>query len=172
MSESSNQIAGAGIQAAGQLAGSLISARSSNKATKAQAGSNAAALAFQKQQDARSRADWDRAMKAWEVNRFDLMRRLGIPIPEGQFQGGSLGLGQGVAQAAPQMTQQMGYPGINPMQPAPVQPSPQDPTMLARSPMPGRGGPQLPYQMQEPRVNLEALLRGGYTGAPNRYGMR
>ena len=153
-----------GIAAAASLAGSAMASRSAGKATKAQSDANNQALAFQKEQDAKGRADWTRAMQAWETNRNALLQRYGISIPQAQAQAPY----QRVANQAP-----MGPGAVpQPMPGGPGQPSPQDPTMLARSPMPGRGGPQLPYQMQDPRVNLEALLRGGYTGAPNRYGMR
>ena len=95
------------IPAAASLAGSAISAISGGKATKAQTKANDQALAYQRQQDTMSRADWNKAMQAWEANRNQLLQRYGIPIQQ--------------AQAQPQRVAQV--PG-QPMPSGPGQPAP------------------------------------------------
>ena len=123
----------AAIQAGGQLAGAAVGGKGAKAAAQIQARSNAEALAFTREQDAKGRADWDKAMQAWEANRNALLQRLGVDIPQAAYR----------APAAPvknygdQPTWQGGPPG--------------DPDS----------------------DNLAALIgRGGYTGQPNRYGLR
>jgi len=77
----------AGIGAAGVLGGSIISSRSSNKATQASADANKQALDYTKEQDAARRAEYDKAMtayqaqwEAWNAQRMGLLQRYGVNV--------------------------------------------------------------------------------------------
>ena len=71
----------AGIGAAGSLGGGIMGSKAQNKATEAQAKSNAAALDFQKQQEAARRAEYDKAYGMWNASRQALMSRYGLDVP-------------------------------------------------------------------------------------------
>ena len=70
------------ISAGGSLAGALIGSKQSGKATDASLAATREALAYQKEKDAQSRADFAKAMMAYEANRNALLQRYGISIPD------------------------------------------------------------------------------------------
>lgn len=102
-------IVAAGIGAAGVLGGAALSARAQNKATSAQAKSTDAALDYTREQDALRRAEYARALEAWNNNRNVLLQHLGLPamsLPSSGgvgYTGGAPSGGQPMPVAAPQM---------------------------------------------------------------------
>lgn len=77
----------AGIAGAFALGGAALQSRSQGKATDAQSKATAEALAFQKQQEATRRQEYDKAMTqyeakwgAWNASRNALLQRYGIDI--------------------------------------------------------------------------------------------
>jgi hypothetical protein len=66
------------IGAAGSIGGAVLGGKAQNKATEAQAKSNAAALDFSKQQEAARRAEYDKAFGIWSQGRDQLLSRYGL----------------------------------------------------------------------------------------------
>ena len=123
----------AGIGAVGSLASGYLASRSANKATKAQSQSNAAALAFERERDARRQANYEAAMgayrnqwDAWNQGRMALLQRYGVDVTP--------------FQSRPAVT------------PAPAQTAP------AQAPAPVPGGPQTPL-IPGKRAGLSDLLQ-------------
>lgn len=145
------------ISGVGTLGAAALGSRSSNKATKAQSDANTQALQFQREQEAARRADFGRAMQAYEANRNALLQRYGLSVPSAPQPGG------------------MGAPGAGPGVPG-----------MAPGQMPFRGPMQGPRQFAPPQVpqpgqvegvptDLGSMMggymgRGGYTGR-GRYGL-
>lgn len=80
-------VIGQGIQAAGQLFGAYMASRGQNKATQASSQATAAALQFQREQEARRKAEYDKAMQAyeakwnaWNATRTALLQRYGVDV--------------------------------------------------------------------------------------------
>jgi hypothetical protein len=119
-------VVAAGIAAAGSVAAGAMGSRASNKATTASAKANSDALAFQREQEAGRRAEFDKAQgryeqqwNAWNANRNALLQRYGVDI------------------GSPQMGQPA-QPGTAPQTGAAPQAVPQ------RAPMPAAGVPARP----------------------------
>jgi hypothetical protein len=76
------------LNVGGQLGGAAIQARQANKAAEMQLQGNREALAFQREQEAARKAQFDRAYAMWNAGRNALLQRYGIDIaPEGMTGG-------------------------------------------------------------------------------------
>jgi len=63
------------------LGGALLGNRAQKKATEASTQANREALAYQKEQEAARRAQWNQAMQIWDQNRRALLQRYGVEVP-------------------------------------------------------------------------------------------
>ena len=73
-------IIAAGISAAGALGGAALSSRSANKAADTQVQAGREALAWEKEKEARRRADWEKGMQIWSAGRQALAQRYGLDL--------------------------------------------------------------------------------------------
>lgn len=151
-------VVAAGIAGAATLGGAALASRASNKATSAQKDSNDAALAFTREQEAYKRAQYEKAMAAYEqqynaaqARRDALLASYGFSVPSG----GSLSLGG----ARPGPTAPVGAMGA---------PAAAPPSMVAS-----------PYQVQASEApeaqqggySLSEVFRYPGNGGGNRYGL-
>jgi hypothetical protein len=89
---------------AGTAASAIVGHKAQSNAQKSQERANAQALAYQREQDAARRQDYQQAMAVWDANRRALLQRYGVNIggaPMGQAAGPQrLPMGQAGGQMA------------------------------------------------------------------------
>ena len=125
------------------LVGGILGNRASGQAQDKQLAANEEALAYEQEQEARRRQDWEQAMAQYTAGRNQLLARYGVAVPGGG------GAPQGPPGAVPRGI----APGGQPMGPPQFAgagvpetgygPRGGGPAILNRAPMP-QGGPQMP----------------------------
>jgi hypothetical protein len=93
---------GSGLAAGAQAYGAHKQASAAKDATRAQTAANDAALAYAREQEARNRADYERALAQWNAGRASLLERYGVSVP---------------ALTAPQATSGAGFRATAPLSP-------------------------------------------------------
>lgn len=166
-------VAAAAIGGAASLAGGALAARSAGKAGKLQAQSTDKALAFEREQEANRKAEYEQQValkqKQWDAYqqaRVAALRHYGVDVPDYVPSGGPTMGGGGPARQPvtlgsiagdPRMAASMGAPQMGGQVPPEAVASLQGAAMGPGGPPVGPQGPQVPWDQRG--VTLGALMR-------------
>ena len=91
-------VIGAGIAAASALASAKMASNAQKNASQSQTEATDKALAFQREQEATRKANFDRAYSMWDASRRALLQRYGIELPA-SAPAATMGMAAGAAPA-------------------------------------------------------------------------